>query len=452
MGTLTGLLHSTANALLADQKALSATAENVANQNTVGYVRRSVSWSEGDTVMVKGTATSTGVTATVVAQRDNVLLRNMQQATSSSSASTARSAALNNLQSLFTIDKSGADASGIGAAVTNLFSSLNSLASSPSDVTAQQTAYNSAQTLAATMNRAASELTAQVSSLNQQVSSSVAQANSLLSSIASLNQQISQVHAGDNTDTLQDERDLVITKLSQLMDVNSIRNADGSVSLSLSDGTPVVSGGTASPLSTAMVSGTAQVMSGGTNVTAMIHGGSIGGMLQVRDSDIPAVRGQLDAIASSIASAVNAQNALGTDASGSAGGNIFSGTTAATLSVAIRNGGGFGSSSDGSNAAALGALASVALVGGQTSSDAFSTLLTNLGQSVSSANTTQSADSAVLTQTSNQLAALSSVSLDTEAANLTQYQRSYEAAAKVLAIVNQLMADAINLGTATAVN
>jgi flagellar hook-associated protein 1 len=44
------------------------------------------------------------------------------------------------------------------------------------------------------------------------------------------------------------------------------------------------------------------------------------------------------------------------------------------------------------------------------------------------------------------------VSLDTEAANLTQYQRSYQAEAKLLAVLNQIMTDAINLGTNTAVS
>lgn len=41
----------------------------------------------------------------------------------------------------------------------------------------------------------------------------------------------------------------------------------------------------------------------------------------------------------------------------------------------------------------------------------------------------------------------SEVNLDDEASQLTQYQRSYEAAAKVFDIVNQMMAESINLGT-----
>lgn len=57
-----------------------------------------------------------------------------------------------------------------------------------------------------------------------------------------------------------------------------------------------------------------------------------------------------------------------------------------------------------------------------------------------------------LTQATTQRDALSGVSLDEEAANLTQYQRSYQAAAKIFAIVNELMANSINLGTDVAVS
>lgn len=194
------------------------------------------------------------------------------------------------------------------------------------------------------------------------------------------------------------------------------------------------------------MSGDTRILSNGVDVTGSIASGSIGGMLQVRDQDIPVVSQQLDSIASAIASAVNAQNAAGTDASGNAGGPVFTGTTAATLAIAISSGDGIAAASDGSNAAAIGALGSQGIVGSLTASGAFSAMVSGLGQTVSTASTAKNADSAVLDQTTTQVANVSGVSLDTEAANLTQYQRAYEAAAKVLAIVNELMAQAINLG------
>ncbi|WP_047487898.1 flagellar hook-associated protein FlgK [Terriglobus sp. TAA 43] len=448
MGSLIGLLHLSSSALAADQAALSATASNISNQNTDGYTRRVASFSDTDTVNVNGVSTSSGVTATITAQRDRVLQRSLQQATEASSASTARTTALDNLQSLFTIDSSGDDASGIGAAISNFFNSMTSLASSPSDTNARQTVYTAAQALVTTMNRTASQVSSQTASLNQQISISVDQVNSLLMNIASLNKQIQQ-SGGQDTDGLQDQRDQAVLSLSKLVDVNTVSAPDGTVNLSLSDGTPLLSGTQAINMGTATVNGNVHILSNGNDVTGSILSGSIGGLLQVRDQDIPAVQQQLDAVAAAIASAVNAQNAAGTDASGNAGGNVFSGSTAATLQLAISSGAGIAASSDGSNAAAMGAVASQAIVGSLTGAGAFSAMITSLGQTVSGASVTKSANDAVLTQTSTQVANVSGVSLDTEAANLTQYQRSYEAAAKVLSIVNELMAQAINLGQQT---
>ncbi len=111
----------------------------------------------------------------------------------------------------------------------------------------------------------------------------------------------------------------------------------------------------------------------------------------------------------------------------------------------------YAASSDGSNANAMAALQNTTVINGQTFAGSFASLLSGLGQTGSTATSASAADAAVLTQTTTQLADATGISLDTEAANLTQYQRSYEAAAKVLSIVNDLMAQAINLGEQTTV-
>ncbi|SEB36768.1 flagellar hook-associated protein FlgK [Terriglobus roseus] len=432
------------------------TAANMANQNTDGYTRRTVSWGSGDTVSVGGAVSSTGVTATIVAQRDRVLLRSVQTATEADSASSARVAALNNLQALFAIGATGEDASGIGAAVSDFFNAATSLSATPNDGAARQSMLTAAQTLASVMNQTAAQITSQSSAMNQTIADSVTQVNTLAATVAALNKQISGLGTGEVSDALVDQRDLAVTHLAKLMDVNSIRNGDGSVSLALSNGIPLVNGSTALPLTTGTVNDSTQIFAssaaGGADVTAAIHGGSIGGSLQVRDSDIPAVMAQLDTLAGTLASAVNAQNILGTDAVGNTGGPIFSGSTAATLTVVATDANAIAASPDGSNAAAIGALQDTALMGGGTFAGAFSTMLSGLGTTAADATTGRAADAAVLTQTTTQMDAISGVSLDTEAANLTQFQRSYEAAAKVMSIVNELMAQAINLGTPTAVS
>jgi flagellar hook-associated protein 1 FlgK len=71
---------------------------------------------------------------------------------------------------------------------------------------------------------------------------------------------------------------------------------------------------------------------------------------------------------------------------------------------------------------------------------------------VASVSESNVAQQATLTQLTTQRDSLSSVSLDEEASNLTTYQNSYNAAAKLFGIVNSLMVSAINLGTETTVS
>ena len=459
MGTLTGLMHVVTSALAADQKALSATADNISNQNTPGYTRRVVAWTEGDVVNV-GTGTSPGVQATVTAQRDRVLQRSVQNASEAASASSTRQAALNQLQDLFKLNASGEDAAGIGAATSNFFNAASAISASPNDSSLRQTLFQAAQTFAGVLNRTASQIGSQAASLNQQVSSSIAQVNALATQVAALNRQIGEAPSDGTRDILLDQRNNAVTQLSSLIDVNTVQSDRDGLSLTLSDGTSLVAGTTVQALSVATVGGSARVYAsallGHGDVTAAIRGGSIGGALVVCDSDAPAVLSHLDALATAVAAAVNGQNAAGLLADGSAGGPIFSGTSAATLSVVATGASAFAITAPGpvpgGNASAMGALQSAGLVGGNTPAGALSAMLVALGSKVSGLGVQATADAAIYTQVSTQLDTISGVSLDDEAANLTRYQRSYQAAAKVLSVVDELLAQAINLGQPTTVN
>jgi len=75
-----------------------------------------------------------------------------------------------------------------------------------------------------------------------------------------------------------------------------------------------------------------------------------------------------------------------------------------------------------------------------------------IGTDTAAASSDSTAQQGILSQLTSQRNSLSGVSLDEEAANLTQYQRAYEAAAKVFSITDQLMADALNLGVTSAVS
>ncbi len=467
MGTLSGLLNSTRAALLADQTALEVTAANISNQNTVGYTKRTVSFTAGDTVQISGLTAGTGATATVVTQRDRVLDRSLQQATDTAASSGTRLAALKNLESLFTIDSSGSDSSGIQAALSSFFTGVAAIAADPTSTSARQSTLAAAQTLAVSFNRTASSISTQTAALNSQVSTGVTQVNSLLTQIAAQNLAIASTAPTDDRSTIEDARTQLITQLSGLIGLQQTTGENGQIALSTTNGSLLVDGGQTYQLGTTNVSGTARVYAssaiGGAEITSLLHGGSIAGAILTRDTDLAAVTSQLDTLAFSIATTVNSANAAGNTAAGTAGSTIFAvGTTAAgaatSIAVSLTDPSGIAaaSTSEGaggnSNANALLALQSANTTGGTTYAGAYSTLLSGLGTTITSATSDSAADTAIQTQLATQRDSTSGISLDEEAANLTQYQRSYQAAAKLLSILDTLLATAINLGTDTAVS
>jgi flagellar hook-associated protein 1 FlgK len=183
----------------------------------------------------------------------------------------------------------------------------------------------------------------------------------------------------------------------------------------------------------------------------------------VLNQELPTAESSIDSLAYAIGSAVNTQNSAGIDANGNPGADLFtlgpnSTGAAATLAVTTTNpqliataATGEGSSGN-TNANALAALSGTALIGTQTADEYLSSTLAAIGESAASATSNTTVQQASLTQLTTERDSLSAVSLDTEASNLTLYQRSYQAASQVFSIADTILASAINIGVEVAVS
>lgn len=466
MGSLTSLMDMAQQALIADQKALSVTANNVSNQNTTGYTREVVAWTATDAVTLSGVTYNAGIRATAVSQRDRVLEQRVQQQTQAQAQSGALETVLQQVENIFSLSSTSTSASStaLGTAMDSFFSSLSALTANPSDTATRQSVLAAATSLTSAFNSAANQVAQISAGLNTQAGSIVGQVNALSTTIASLNKQIGSVSPNADAGTLEDQRQLAITQLSKLVGLDQITTESNGITLTTTNGAVLVSGNQSFALQTTQIAGVTHLIAGATgqDVTAGITGGQLGGVLQARDQQLPAYTSALDNLAYAIGTQVNTQNAAGLDGNGNPGAALFTlpGTApgaAAAIQVATADPAaiaaaavGQGTSGNG-NALALSDLSGAMLVAGQTASGFYSALLGQIGSDASGASTNNAAQQATLTQLTTQRDSLSGVSLDEEAASLTQYQRSYEAAAKVFSIVDTLMASAINLGEPTTV-
>lgn len=473
MATINAAFFVIRGALEVDQAALDVVANNVANANTAGYTRQIPNWRESSPVEINGISYGTGVMQTQPSSvRDRVLEERLAQQQQAASGSTARLSALDAAQSLFAPASGSPDslAGDIGSDITGFFNSFASLEAAPTDISLRSQVLSTARTFAGDISNAASELIVQRTSLDREAASIASQVNALTAAIAQLNLQIAGTSPDGDAGNLEDERQLDLVKLSELIGVNRIKTENNGISVTTAAGQMLVSEGTCYLLTTATVSGDTHFFIGTEDVTTSLTlgDGQLGGLLMARDQDIPKIQQYLDDLAFSVATQVNGLNNGGTDLNGNSGSAsaplyIFNQPTevegsAANLTVIMNDptqvaaaalGKGAGNNE---NARAMAALATSKIVNGLSPAGFYSGFVTALGATDAQVKIENTAHHASLTQLQTARNALSGVNLNEEAAFMQQFERSYQAASQVFAILNTIMQTAINLGVQTAVS
>jgi len=455
VSSLNASLATALSGLTAEQGALQATTNNVANANTPGYSREVPVFVASAPIIVDPLTLGSGVTLqSIESVRDPILESRIQQETQTQGQWTALASALSQTQVNFT-----SGSGDIGSAISNFFNSINQLSTSPADLSLRQGVVTAADNLATSFNVAANNLAEQRTSLNGSVEQSVEQINQLTQQIAKLNGQISNLqNVGEDAGTFLDQRTQLIDQLSSLVDV-SVIPTDNTISLTTANGTALVAGQQSFQLSTQPdASGVQHIFAQGNDITDTMVSGQLGGLIQARDQEIPGIQAQLDTLAAGLANAVNQVQTGGYDLNGNPGTNLFnappaSGTgAAASLSVAITDPSLIAASSDGTpgsngNAEAMFALSTQGLIQGQSPTDYYSGVVFNVGNASANANAEQSASAQVLQQLNDQRSSVSGVSLDQEAANMMRYQQAYSASAQVITTINEMMQTVINMKT-----
>jgi flagellar hook-associated protein 1 FlgK len=454
MSSLLATMFLSTGAMAADQGALEVTSNNVANVNTPGYSREVPNLEENPPVVLANLTYGMGVRLQRVdAVRDPILQLRIQQENGDQGRLNAFVTAMNQAQTLFTASNND-----IGSQISNLFSSISQLSTDPSNLSLRQAVLTAASNLATTFRNTASNLSAQRSNLDLNVVQSVQQVNTLTQQIAALNGQITALqNVGQSPSAFIDQRDNLINQLSGLIDVSEIKSDNG-ITLTTSNGTALVAGNQSYALSAqADASGVQHVFAQNNDITSTLSSGALAGLIQARDQAIPGLLNGLDTLASGLANALNAANASGFDLNGNAGGNLFvpppngGAGAAANMAVAITDPALLAASSDGSagsngNLANFSAIQNQTIISGETPTNYYGNLVFNAGNDVANGTAELQSSQLVLQQLQDQRGSISGVSLDEEAANMVQYQRAYDAAARVVTTVNQMLETVINMG------
>lgn len=304
---MSGLMSIGKAALSANYAALQVTGNNIANANKAGYSRQEINSTDAGGIS----------SATVARAYDQFLTTHAVTTGSTAAADSARLDQLSQLETLFPIG-----AAGVGYAAGELLNSFTDVANNPGAAAPRQVALANAQELTGRIASVGEQLSGLQTGVTQDLKASVAGVNTLAKQVASLNTSIIAMQRGGIVpNDLMDQRDLAVSAISKLVNVNAVAVDDGSVALFVAGGQTLVEGNTASTLTAnpdefdpskvqiGLSNGsTSRVLS-----TAELVGGSIAGQLKFQNEDLTAARNLIGQMAVAVSGSVNKQQSLGLD-------------------------------------------------------------------------------------------------------------------------------------------
>jgi len=447
--------------LAAAQVGQDVTGHNIANAGTEGYSVQSVDQVATDmtasadhNAVPVGEALGTGVAISRIQRaRDQFLDTQVREATSSQNYQAGLRDTLKQVDDAFGEPSD----TGLNSALGAFFNGFHDLSNNAEDVGIRATTIQKGDALTRVLQGVQQRLTSISTTLNEHIPADVKSLNDYSAQVAALNVTIRQESAGGHpVNGLLDRRDLLLDKLAGLANISTLNNSDGTVNVSIG--------------SQALVVGTDAyaVTQGSLTANGDLKQGELAGLIEGQ-GEVGVYQGKLNALAGSLAAQVNAVHRAGAGLDGTTNQDFFTvtaGREAATIAVnptleahpeqlaaaaaPTPPASPIPPQSDATNAVLLAGLKDKT---DTTSGDPLfnNTLLgfyqqtvTDAGGRAASAKSAAASAGATLTQLGQQRSSVTGVSTDSEMVNMLKYQRAYQASARVVQTMDDMVGTLIN--------
>jgi flagellar hook-associated protein 1 FlgK len=422
-------LQTSLRGLLAQQQALDAATHNVANANTVGYTRQEATLGATTALHVQAGATSNGqgaflgqgVDVTAYRRiRDSFLDLQVRAQNMALGDATTTAGALDRVQSALGEPSD----TGIDALIGKFFTARSDLANHADSDGSKQAVASAAKTLGDAFKALGADLGAAATDAQSefaQITGATGPIQSAATQLAQLNRAIdTALDGGQSPNDLLDKRDQILDDLSQYGQVSVSQLGNGRIQVSLGNQSVVNDTGVDWVVPPAG--------------TFAAGGGTLGALQTLTTTTLPGYQAALDAVAKTLHDDVNA-------AYGSA---FFGGTTAATLgngipaAASIVAGTGPGAASN-DVAVAISELRNTSTAGSQ-----YGALVRQVGSDAANAGDAQAIAQAAYDGAEDRRQNVSGVSLDEEMANMLRFQRGYQASARAMSSIDEMLDTLIN--------
>jgi len=430
--SLGSVMNSALSSLIANQLALSVASNNIANSSDTDYTRQRLTTSPAGS---DGGALGIGMGVNVVgvdAMRNALIETRLRQENSAKSSADTLADGLKNIEGLF----NDTDNTGLLKTITDFFNGFQTLSQDPASLNSREQLKISTNTMIDALHSRYQDLKTIQNNGDKAIAADLGQINILTKQIADVTQQIKLEEGTHPANDLRDRRSALVKQLSSYIDVNELESG-GDYQLTTKNNHLLVLNNTVQTLSTS-------------DVDSNIGNGSLKSEVDIRDTYAPKYLGALDTLAYEITTRVNSIHASGLDLDGNTNINFFTPLASVTdasrliaLNPAID---GDSRKIAGTVAMQLGNLLHDPVFTGGSVTDQYGTLVYNVGADVATAQSNLDEHDQLMAQLQNRRQSMSGVSIDEESIQILQFQRAYQASARLLKTVDDLLQVTLGIG------
>lgn len=454
------------------QTGLQTVSHNIANKSTEGYSRQRVELQSNTPVGSGRLRIGMGAKPGMITRINNEYLeKQIEREGNNLGFSEARSNALARVEQVYNeqVNK------GLNQFMGEFFNSLRELSNNPESRASRTMVKESADFLAKDFQRVHSQLSEIQSDIDFRLATHVSEINELTKEIAGLNEKIQMVEINEvPANDERDRRDLLVKKLSEMANIRYAESDDGALTITAGNNAVLVSGYSHRELYVSPTEANEGKREGNfeifykstdnsnpVNVTKQISGGKLGGLLDARDGVINRLMGEMDKLAYTLATEVNKAHTHGFDTYGRQGGLFFrqpqevEGAAAGlALSDSIRedvgkivSAGEPGAPGDNRIANIMASVQYKKVLGdgANTLDDFYSGVVGQVGIEAQRSNSAYSSQKDIIKQLSNIRESISGVSLDEETTKMIEYQKSFDASARLIRTADEMMDTVLRL-------
>jgi len=468
MAKVHGLMDIGRRGMVLSQTALNTTSHNIANRSTEGYSRQRVELATNPAIDEGRYRIGTGARLAGINRVNNPWLeKQIEQEGSNFSYLESKANALSSMENVLNEQ----NVEGINGAISKFFNSFRELANNPESAVPRTQVRESAQALISTLQSAKRQIDSAAQGVYKNVENKIGEVNAMAKEIANLNEKILNIEITEGqANDERDRRDLLLKKLSETMNISYAEDPKtGMINVMAGNTASLVAGTTATSLRTDMSENEGQRiiydLTGGTpfDVTEQFKGGAVGASLSVAGPDgiISQLGQSIDELAYNIANEVNRAHIEGFDRYNQQGQTFFDIPQDGTFSVdkmslnkeILKDVGLIAAASkpnspgDNNVAHVIQNLQFRSILGdGQYSFDNFyNSKVGEIGLMTQRNQSALESQKNTLDQLKNTRETISGVNLDEEAAKMIEFQKSYEASARMIRVADELFDTVLNL-------